>query len=150
MMEEKFTIEKWFEVSFQILKRNWIQWITISTITTVILSAIFYFLFQEISLMILKISSQPEDYKQDWFIGISRFICFKFHRFVYDSQNVSMVFGENAYCRRDFLKSPFCHARFHYFNNHLYSNDNNFFVFLCNSCHFRNRLLFIYFPGSHD
>lgn len=64
MMEEKFTIEKWFEVSFQILKRNWIQWITISIITTVILSAIFYFLFQEISLMILKISSQPEDYKQ--------------------------------------------------------------------------------------
>ena len=63
-MQEKFTIEKWFQVSFQILKKNWIQWIVISAITTVILSAIFYFLFQEIGLIILKIANQPEDYKQ--------------------------------------------------------------------------------------
>ena len=64
IMQEKFTIEKWFQVSFQILKKNWIQWIVISAITTVILSAIFYFLFQEIGLLILQISSKPEDYKQ--------------------------------------------------------------------------------------
>jgi hypothetical protein len=53
-MNQKFTIEKWFEISFQILKRNWVEWAMISVVTSVILSAVFYFFVQEMGLLILQ------------------------------------------------------------------------------------------------
>jgi hypothetical protein len=63
-MNQKFTIEKWFEISFQILKRNWVEWAMISVVTSVILSAVFYFFVQEMGLLILQAVNEPEDYRK--------------------------------------------------------------------------------------
>lgn len=63
-MNQKFTIEKWFEISFQILKRNWVEWVMISVVTSVILSAVFYFFVQEMGLLILQAVKEPENYRK--------------------------------------------------------------------------------------
>lgn len=63
-MKQNFTIEKWFEISFKILKRNWAEWIMISVVTSIILSAVFYFFVQEMGLLILQAVREPEDYRK--------------------------------------------------------------------------------------
>ncbi len=63
-MKQKFTIEKWFEGSFQILRKNWVEWVVISVVTSVILSGVFYFLIQEMGLLVLQAMKEPENYRK--------------------------------------------------------------------------------------
>ncbi len=63
-MKQNFTVEKWFEGSFQILKRNWVEWVVVSVVTSIILSGVFYFLLQEMGLLILQAVKEPENYRR--------------------------------------------------------------------------------------
>ena len=63
-MKKVFSIEEWLKASFQILKINWLEWVFVSVVTTVILSGIFYFSFGQIFTRVLDIIKDQNNWEK--------------------------------------------------------------------------------------
>lgn len=63
-MKKEFTIEGWLKASFQILKIYWLEWVLVSVVTTVILSGIFYFSYQQIFPRVLEIIKDQHNWQE--------------------------------------------------------------------------------------